>query len=381
LIFSRIPQERRGQWALDGSIREFLFLGRPIQERKEQRDDSSVKSRTIGDPLMSENDERLREALAKIAEVANEAIQGNGNSENGRHDYGSDRGLSSDMIPCTTKTLPTKLQVKAAETAVRLNPVNAPMYGPAARASRALVLDPLSISVITSRYWGPMQRTLPVSFLESTSAELRKKILSHMNAWTKTASVQFVETHGTGVVRISREPGGYWSYLGTDVLHIAQNRPTMNLEGFSIQTPESEYRRVVRHETGHTLGFPHEHMRKELVARIDPKKAYDFFLKDQGWDKETVNQQVLATLDDATIFGTAPDDTSIMCYQLPGSITFDGKPIPGGIDINETDYEFAGKIYPKATPQQKARRKDRVEEGLGGFYDPEEFVEEAAMPY
>ena len=36
-----------------------------------------------------------------------------------------------------------------------------------------------------------------------------------------------------------------------------------------------------------------------------------------------------------------------MCYQLPGSITVDGKPIIGGIDINSTDAAFAARIYPK----------------------------------
>jgi len=44
---------------------------------------------------------------------------------------------------------------------------------------------------------------------------------------------------------------------------------------------------------------------------------------------------------------TPPDQTSIMCYQLPGLITKDGKPIIGGTDINATDYAFAGKIYPR----------------------------------
>ena len=42
------------------------------------------------------------------------------------------------------------------------------------------------------------------------------------------------------------------------------------------------------------------------------------------------------------------DVTSIMCYQLPGSITTDGKPIPGGNDIDPTDGAFAAKFYPLA---------------------------------
>lgn len=122
----------------------------------------------------------------------------------------------------------------------------------------------------------------------------------------------------------------------------------MNLQGFTMNTPESEYKRVVRHETGHTLGCPHEHMRKALVARIDPQKAYDYFWRTQGWDKATVDAQVLTPLSESSLMATPPDQTSIMCYQLPGSITRDGKPIIGGKDINATDYAFIGKIYPKA---------------------------------
>lgn len=168
-----------------------------------------------------------------------------------------------------------------------------------------------------------------------------------MNAWTKCGGISFALTRGTGDVRISRGPGGYWSYLGTDITLIPKNRPTMNLQEFSMSTRESEYKRVVRHETGHTLGFPHEHMRAALVARIDPAKAYRWFLANQGWNRATVDAQVLTPLKEASLMGTPADQTSIMCYQLPGLITKDGKPIPGGVDINKTDCGFCGTIYPK----------------------------------
>jgi hypothetical protein len=36
-----------------------------------------------------------------------------------------------------------------------------------------------------------------------------------------------------------------------------------------------------------------------------------------------------------------------MCYQLPATITKDGQPIRGGLDINASDARFAGIIYPK----------------------------------
>lgn len=290
---------------------------------------------------MRDNDTDPREALAKIAEIAMAATKGCSRSHE-EHGHEQD-GLE---VGCTIKSLPGRLILKAAATAREINPVNAPALQPFGQAA-AGIMDPLSIAVLTSKYWGPTPRRLTVSFMESTPTDLRARIVSHMNAWTNTACISFVETQGNGHVRISREGSGYWSYLGTDILHIPKNRPTMNLQDFSMNTPESEYRRVVRHETGHTLGFPHEHMRKDLVARIDPEEAYKYFERTQGWDRETVRQQVLTPLDERSIMGTPADQTSIMCYMLPGSITRDGRPIRGGSDINQTDYAFAGRIYPK----------------------------------
>jgi Astacin (Peptidase family M12A) len=297
---------------------------------------------------MHETGTDLREALKKIAKVASAAIGGSEYEGNGHNDdEAQEDSLQQYMVGCTLKSLPKRLLVKAADTAVKTNPVNAPALAPMAGVAADVPLEPMRIAVLTSKYWGPAPRRLTVSFMESTPADLRARILSHMNAWASTAGISFVETQGTGEVRISRGPGGYWSYLGTDIRLIPQNRPTMNLQGFTMNTPESEYRRVVRHEAGHTLGFPHEHMRQALVARIDPAKAYEYFQRTQGWDQRMVDQQVLTPLNERSIFGTPPDQDSIMCYQLPEEITRDGQPIRGGRDINQTDYGFAGVIYPK----------------------------------
>jgi hypothetical protein len=257
---------------------------------------------------------------------------------------------------CTIRTLPDRLQVDAAGVAAALNPVNLP---PGLTRIAATIPDsPLELTLFVSKYFGPAARTLTVSFMEATPANLRDRIIQHMNAWNNCCGVNFRFTTGIGQVRISRAGSGYWSYLGTDILLIPQNKPTMNLQNFSMLTPESEYKRVVRHETGHTLGFPHEHMRKELVARIDPAKAYVFFKATQGWSKADVDQQVLTPLNQASIFGTAADQSSIMCYQLPASIMKDGKPILGGLDINATDCTFSRAIYPKQPgPAPKAPKE------------------------
>jgi hypothetical protein len=289
--------------------------------------------------IMNDQESNLYSALVEIAQAADAALC--------KHEQ--ERPVETgEALCCTPKSLPDRLLVKAAEVACQINPVNSPLLAPFAPMGIGFeVLEPQRISLLTSKYWGAKPRQLTVSFMEPTPADLRKRILSHMNAWTKTGSISFVETSGTGQVRISRGSGGYYSYLGTDVLLIPTNLQTMNLQGFTMDTPESEYKRVIRHETGHTLGCPHEHMRKSLVARIDPQKAYDYCWQEYGWNKATVDDQVLTPLDERSLMSTPADQTSIMCYQLPGSITRDGKPILGGTDINATDYAFIGKIYPK----------------------------------
>lgn len=257
------------------------------------------------------------------------------------------RESAPDYVGCSVKQLPARLQFQGAEVAARINPVNAPVIGLSIAVAEGVLPTPLAAAVATAKYWGPTPRKLTVSFMEKTATDLRRKIVRHLNAWTRTGCIEFVETKGVGQVRISRGAGGYWSYLGSDILLIPKNRPTMNLEAFTMSTPDREYTRVVRHEAGHTLGMPHEHMRKDLVARIDRNKALEYFLRTQGWDERTVEQQVLTPLDEATLLFTSADQDSIMCYQLPGSITIDGKPIRGGVDINATDYAFIGRIYPK----------------------------------
>jgi hypothetical protein len=242
--------------------------------------------------------------------------------------------------------------ISAARRATDINPVNRPPLERLGMVVRGFKPDPERLAVLTTKYWHGAGVRLTVGFLDGPPADLRARILLHMNAWSKSANVQFVESNTDPEVRIARTKGdGYWSNLGTDILSIASNEPTMNLDSFSMATEDSEYHRVVRHETGHTLGFPHEHMRKELVDKIDPQKAIAFFGKTQGWDEDMVRHQVLTPLEEGSLLGTAhPDPDSIMCYQIPGTITKDGRAIVGGLDIDDLDYEFAAKVYPKAGP-------------------------------
>ena len=277
-----------------------------------------------------------------------------------------------EVIVCSPRSLPKEKLVHAARTAVEINPVNHPPLERLTRVMPGFSPTPERIAVVTTKYWGPKGVSLTVGFMDNPPAALRKRILQHMNAWNKTANVKFVETKKDPKVRIARvggNDGGYWSYVGTDILQIPADQQTMNLEEFSMSTPESEFHRVVRHETGHTLGFPHEHMRQELVEKIDVNKAIAYFKRTQGWSAAETRAQVLTPIEESSLMGTAhADPKSIMCYQLPGQITKDGQPIVGGLDIDASDFAFAARIYAKlkttsvkpAKPSKPTRRKAAV---------------------
>ena len=261
-----------------------------------------------------------------------------------------------ELLMCTPIDRDPRTAIAAAKAAVTRDPNAHPNIQAMAAIPDNSPLQPQHIAVVNAKYWGMGGLKLSVGFLDNPTTELRSRILSHMNAWGKTANVEFAETADAqgAEVRINRAPtndpqwAGYWSFVGTDIkLYTGPYNQTMNLEGFTMNTPDSEFYRVVRHETGHTLGFPHEHMRKNLVAKIDRNKAIQYYGRLCGWSPQQVIDQVLTPISDADITGTEEDPLSIMCYQVPGQVTIDGQPIIGGLDIDQVDYDFAALIYPK----------------------------------
>jgi hypothetical protein len=281
-------------------------------------------------------------------------MPGNGPSSSGAQEDGVAAVRSSNYVPCTIKELPSELRDAAAAKAVEVNTANSPNVHNVTMAVRSMAMmpevSPSSIASFVNKQW-KKNTTLMVYFMDKPSPplELQQRILSHMNAWNQVCSIRFVLTRSPRAeVRITLLDQGYWSYLGTDILTVPLNEATMCLQGFNMATPESEFTRVVRHETGHTLSFPHEHMREEIVAEIDVKKAIRYFaFPPNNWPESVTRHNVLTPLSYSALDATTePDEHSIMCYSLPAEIMKDGKPVPGGLDIGSTDRDFAAHLYP-----------------------------------
>src|SRR3954462_11635761 len=134
-------------------------------------------------------------------------------------------------LVCTPKRLPSDLVVSAARTAVEINPANHPPLHRLASVMPGSEPTPERIAVVTTKYWRTNGVRLTVGFLDNPPADLRARILAHMNAWSSWCNARFVESSVNPQVRIARldsppADAGYWSNLGTDILGVPAGRPT-----------------------------------------------------------------------------------------------------------------------------------------------------------
>lgn len=257
----------------------------------------------------------------------------------------------SEFDFCVIKELPSEQHLNAALHAIWHNPVNA-----------ARLVSPDRIAITTSKFWGVARaKDMTYSFMERVSTGFQKKMDLYLNRWAEFSCCRIRFTNDLSIAncRIAFENGGYYSYEGTDNDLVSKNEHTMNLQGFTLSTPDREWERVPVHEIGHFWGCGHEHRRKAIVDRLDKQAVYELMWSTQRWDRETVDQQVLTPSEERNLMGSPDaDEESVMCYPFPASVTKDHRPIVGGSKISRLDREYFAKAYPPdniITP-----RRDRV---------------------
>jgi len=115
-------------------------------------------------------------------------------------------------------------------------------------------------------------------------------------------------------IKIDFDPtGGAWSYIGTDTLEAKKGEESMNFGWFDVPT--------VLHEFGHAIGMVHEHSNPNgkpinwAVCHVTKWAS-----ESQGWDAETIKENIVEKYKVDQINGSEFDPRSIMLYFYPGNV-------------------------------------------------------------
>ncbi|KAJ7182513.1 hypothetical protein C8R43DRAFT_1228916 [Mycena crocata] len=158
------------------------------------------------------------------------------------------------------------------------------------------------------------------SFLNGT-ANQQVKVDKVVQEWFLYANITFQRVPKDGMLRIAFDPNsGSWSYVGKDILRIPNPKPTMNLGWIENNaTITADDRAVILHEFGHCLGLLHEHQSpaRSGTLTLDEDAAYAYYALNQGWDRETIKEQIIDVYNQTDVSNySAVDLESIMMFVL-----------------------------------------------------------------
>lgn len=213
-------------------------------------------------------------------------------------------------------------------------------------ASGSLPRDPAKrATLLLSNKW--QNRDIRVSFLAGTPL-LQERVLAAARTWSNHAEIEFLSsTSEDAEIRVDFEPGGSWSWVGTQALTIPAGLRTMNFGWIDESSSEKELRRVVLHEFGHALGLIHEHQHPKAGIPWNKEKVYAAYAGSPNfWERAEVDANLFATFSqDETQFSEVDPD-SIMMYPIDPALLMDPAFAVGeNDDLSETDRAFIRKMY------------------------------------
>jgi hypothetical protein len=213
------------------------------------------------------------------------------------------------------------------------------------RPTDLLHAPPEELAVAWRRQWQPGQE-LRIRFMDG-EPELHRRVRAHAESWLDHANLGFAfGSYADAEIRVSFEGRGYWSLIGTDAMRAGWAAVTMQLGGFTATDDDIPLRRAVLHEFGHAIGCIHEQASSAAVIPWDEARVYEFYRDWQGWDDETIYENVLRRYSPQTVRFSTFDPASIMQYPVPAHLTRGGYEVGWNNDLSAGDKSFIGRMYP-----------------------------------
>lgn len=191
--------------------------------------------------------------------------------------------------------------------------------------------------------YDPLQDTLdklsPIDAVKTIVNE-RYKLFLNLN-------FNFIEDLSNSDIRISFQPTGAWSNIGTDCKHIPKNQATMNFGWLDVAT--------VLHEFGHALGMIHEHQnpRGEPIQWNIPEVEAWASQPPNNWDKTKTDHNIIDKYDVTITNGSNFDPDSIMLYYFPAYLTLNNRGTKANQRLSIQDVIYLSHQYPgEMTPQE-----------------------------
>ena len=204
-----------------------------------------------------------------------------------------------------------------------------------------------SLALVTGKLW-QNGRTLRITFMDGPSP-VRSRVIELARQWEDHANLHFdfLDDGLESDIRIAFQPGGSWSYIGTDAKLVPQEQPTMNFGWLTAVSSDDTYSRVVLHEFGHALGAIHEHQHPEGKIPWDKEAVYAYYGgPPNNWSQEQVDVNLFQKYDSDQLNYSAFDPASIMLYPILNELTDGDWEVGWNAQLSAQDKEFMSNNYP-----------------------------------
>jgi len=193
--------------------------------------------------------------------------------------------------------------------------------------------------------------TIRVCFKLGSDAVVRGRVRQYAQMWESYANIKFKfftkkwpDEDSDVRIAFKKKKDGNNSQVGTNVLNVPEDRPTMNLN-ITHKTSKTETQRLVLHEFGYLLGCKHEHSSPAAKIKWNKPEVYKYYYLKCRWDEGKVDRNVLNITE--TTQHSRFDKKSIMLYRIPPNLTLNGFSVPKAAgELSPTDKSFIAMMYP-----------------------------------